>query len=245
MQVTGSNQPNTYRLSIRLFSDGFSLSVLYTSDNSLAQKVDVTAEDDTPLHELRGKALRRFDPATYSFQRVELLVLSPSTCVPLEYFRREEVFSLYHLTFPSLTVSKPEVHYQILPSLEVVELFSLNQQLLQTVQDVCPDVQILSLEGRAIEDIAAADRKRQEGGIHFYAMIAPRNMLVCCLLEQRLHLATTYQADNDADRLYYIMGVWKSLKMDEKTQALYLNNASQELLAQAKRFILNTTVCEL
>jgi hypothetical protein len=70
-------------------------------------------------------------------------------------------------------------------------------------------------------------------------------MLVCCLLEQRLHLATTYQADNDADRLYYIMGVWKSLKMDEKTQALYLNNASQELLAQAKRFILNTTVCEL
>ena len=70
-------------------------------------------------------------------------------------------------------------------------------------------------------------------------------MLVCCFREQRLHFATTYAVDNDADRLYYIMGAWRSLQMNEKTQSLHLNNASAELLSQAKRFIPNTTVCEL
>ena len=136
-----------------------------------------------PLYQLLEKTLRRPHLMEYTFQSVELLVLSPSTCVPLEYFRREEVFPLYNLTFPSLKVSKGEVHYQILPSLEVVELFSLNQQIRQTVQDVYPDVEIVSLEGRAIETIANADRKLQDDSIHFYAMIAPKNMLICCFTE--------------------------------------------------------------
>ena len=245
MQVTGSNLHNTYRLSIRLFSDGFSLSILYSSDNSLVQKEDVTADGTTPLYQLLEKALRRPHLTEYTFQSVELLVLSPSTCVPLEYFRREEVFPLYNLNFPSLKVNKAEVHYQILPSLEVVELFSLNQQILQTIQAIYPDVEVISLEGRAIETIASADRKLQDVNIHFYAMIAPKNMLVCCFREQRLYFATTYAVDNDADRLYYIMGVWKNLQMDEQSQPMYLNNASTELLNQAKRFIPNTTVCEL
>ena len=198
-----------------------------------------------PLYQLLEKTLRRPHLMEYTFQSVELLVLSPSTCVPLEYFRREEVFPLYNLTFPSLKVNKGEVHYQILPSLEVVELFSLNQQIRQTVQDIYPDVEIVSLEGRAIETIANADRKLQDDSIHFYAMIAPKNMLICCFKEQRLYFATTYTADNDADRLYYIMGAWKNLQMDESTQPLYLNNASTELQNQAKRFIPNTIVCEL
>lgn len=245
MQVTGSNLHNTYRLSIRLFSDGFSLSILYTSDNSLVEKEDVTADGRTPLYQLVEKALQRPRLTEYTFQSVELLVLSPSTCVPLEFFRREEVFPLYNITFPSLKVSKAEVHYQILPQLEVVELFSVNQQILQTIQGIYPDVEIVSLEGRAIETIATADRKLQDNSIHFYAMIAPKNMLVCCFKEQRLHFATTYTVDNDADRLYYIMGVWKNLQMDEQTQILHLNNASSELLNQAKRFIPNTVVCEL
>ena len=245
MQVTGSNLHNTYRLSIRLFSDGFSLSILDISDNSLVQKEDVTADGRTPLYQLLEKALRRPRLMEYTFQEVELLVLSPSTCVPLDYFRREEVFPLYNLTFPSLKVSKAEVHYQILPSLEVVELFSVNEQILQTVQSVYPDVEIVSLEGRAIETIATADRKLQDAAIHFYAMVAPKNMLVCCFKEQRLHFATTYTVDNDADRLYYIMGAWKSLQMNEQTQPLHLNNASEELLSQVKRFIPKTVVCEL
>ena len=198
-----------------------------------------------PLYQLLEKTLRRPHLMEYTFQSVELLVLSPSTCVPLEYFRREEVFPLYDLTFPSLKVSKGEVHYQILPSLEVVELFSLNQQIRQTVQDVYPDVEIVSLEGRAIETIANADRKLQDDSIHFYAMIAPKNMPICCFKEQRLYFATTHTADNDADRLYYIMGAWKNLQMDESAQPLYLNNASTELQNQAKHFIPNTIVCEL
>ena len=245
MQVTGSNLLNTYRLSIRLFSDGFSLSILYAADNSLVQKEDVTVDGNIPLYEMLEKTLKRPPFTEYTFQNVELLVLSPSTCIPLEHFRREEVFALYNLTFPSLKVEKNEVHYQILPSLEVVELFSVNQQVLQTVQDLYPEVEVVSLEGRAIETIANADRKKQDRSIHFYAMIAPINMLVCCFREQRLHYASTFSVDNDADRLYYIMGVWKSLQMDEKTQSLYINNASPELLQHLQRFIPKTTVCEL
>ena len=240
MPVTGSNLLHTYRLSIRLFSDGFSLSVLFAADQSLVQKEDVTADGSTPLYQLLEQALKRPHLMEYAFQSVELLVLSPSTCVPLEYFRREEVFPLYHLTFPSLKVSKTDVHYQILPSLEVVELFSVDRQVLQTVQDIYPDVEIVSLEGRAIETIANADRRMKDRDIHFYAMVAPKNMLVCCFKEQHLHFASTYDVDNDDDRLYYIMGAWKSLKMDEKSQPLYLNNATESLLQHLQRFIPKT-----
>ena len=96
----------------------------------------------------------------------------------------------------------------------MVEIFSVNQQLLQTIQAIYPNLEVVSLEGRAIETIANADRKKQDRNIHFYAMIAPKNMLVCCFKEQRLHYASTFNVENDNDRLYYIMGAWKSLQMN-------------------------------
>jgi hypothetical protein len=76
-------------------------------------------------------------------------------------------------------------------------------------------------------------------------MIAPKNMLICCFKEQRLHYASTFNVENDNDRLYYIMGAWKSLQMNDQTQSMFLNNASAELMQQLQRFIPKITVCEL
>lgn len=235
---------NTYRLSIRISADGFSLSIYNVLDGSLLQSIQQNAIQDTPLHTLLDETLRRPRLLDYTFQHVELLADTPSTCVPLEYLRREEVAALYRLNFPSTTATNAEIRYQILPSLEVVEIFCLDAAIYSTVQSLYPNVQLASYEGRLLEDTALTNRWAAADKANFHTHISDHSMLICSFLAGKLSYATTYRVNNNQDRLYYIMGAWKALGLDGNSDILHIHNSSSALVAELRRFIQQVETCE-
>lgn len=244
MLATGNNPLNTYRLSIRISADGFSLSIYNVLDGALLQSKQQNAVAGTPIHVILEEELRCPRLMGYNFQQVELLADTPSTCVPLECFRREEVTALYRLAFPSLSVSNEEIRYQILPSLEVVELYSLDAHIHATVQGLYPDAQFSSYEGKKLEEVFVQSRHSNPGKVTFHAMVLEEGLLICSFLSGKLHFANTYRVDNDADRTYFIMSVWKSLGLEAESDTLHLHNFSSSMVQTMQRFIRRIEICE-
>lgn len=232
-------------MSIRIDAGGFSLSVYNVLNGSLMQTEEIACKEPSLLPRMLEDALRRPRLQEFNFRNVELLADTPSTYVPLEYFRREETQPLYKLVFPSYDRSADEIRYQILPSLETTAIYSLPAGVADAVQSVYPSVEISCHEGCMLEDAFIAVRKAVQDEPALFAVIEEEKMLLCSFRSDMLHFASSYQAAVDADRLYYIMSVWKSLEMDEHRDTLLLCDASEELMAEARRFIKKVETCEL
>ena len=112
MQVTGSKSLKSYRLSIRVFTGGFSL-YTYNSSNGKPveeESVEVNQEREEEPQQVLRKALERPRIMDYEYEEVEVMVCSSITRVPLDEFRREEYPSLYRLTFAKKKFSDEEIH---------------------------------------------------------------------------------------------------------------------------------------
>lgn len=244
MLGTGSNTLNTYRLSIRLHAGGFSFFIHNGLDASLVQQEDFFYEESTPAQVLLERALHRPRIMDYRFSSVELIVLAPTTCIPLEHFRKGDMMGLYKLNYPEAQITIGDIQYQILPSIEVVLLFQLNPLLLKVVQETYPDIQVSCMDGKILEETAEKDRKTTDKDIHLYAHVIGEKLHICSFRENRLHYTSTHHADNDADRIYFLFAIWKTLKLDEEKAACFLKGASKELETNIRKYLLKVNTCE-
>lgn len=244
MLVTGNNSLNTYRLSIRVYPDGFSFFILNGMDGSVIQQDDFKVDDPKTAHEVLADALKRPYLMDYRFAAVELVVASPGVCIPLEYFRREEMVAHYRLNYPEKQVGIAELQYQILPTLEIVMLFYLNPLVLKMVKTVYPDAQVVAQEGRILEDMADIDHKLQDRDTHFYYLCMEEKMLICTFQDSRLQYNAVHNVTNDADRLYYMLSIWKNLGLEAEKNPCFLKGASEELTANIRKYILKVDTCE-
>lgn len=231
-------------MSIRISADGFSLSIYNCADGRRLQSDYTPVAGDSLMHAMLGEALRRPTLAAYRFREMELAADMPCTCVPLEHFSREDMAALYRLAFPAVNASPDEIHYQILPSLEVVEIFPLDPRLAEAVRAVYPDAKVVCHEGCLLERIAADRHGIGARRTSLHAVVDEGSMLVCSFAAKRLRYATTYRVGTDPDRTYFIIAVWKALGMDAAKDTLMLHGASQELAAGLSRFIKKITQCE-
>ena len=132
MPVTGNKSLLNYSLSIRLCTDGFSFLVYSLGSGQLLLQENLhCVEDETMSDTLeRGLSLPRIRGRHY--ERVVLYSSSPSTRVPLDEFRREDMLAVYRLTFAGTAPRPEDMCFQVLPSLDVVEIFTLQSSIEKT-----------------------------------------------------------------------------------------------------------------
>ena len=127
MLATGNKSLTGYRLSIRFSADGFSFSVLSTLDGSELQTDRFPVSEKDSVTDILRQALQKPYLMDYRFQSVEFATDAPSTIVPLEHFSKSEMLAFYRLCFPREQARVADMQYQLLPSLEAVMIFSLDQ----------------------------------------------------------------------------------------------------------------------
>jgi len=243
MLATGNNPLHTYRLSIRVSADGFSFYIYNVLDGKLLQTQHTDSAGATPLQARLEEELRKMRLLGYDFKQVDILADTPCTCVPLEHFKREEMTAVYRLTFPAAKASNTEIHYQILPSLEVVEIFSMPETLKNTVLASFPSAQLSCHEGVLLEEIAASIQEKGGDRQTFHAVIDRHSTLVCSFKAGKLMFAATYSVHEESDQAYIIMAVCKSLGMDAMHDTLRIQGAAQSLQKQLGRFIKKIEIC--
>ena len=246
MLATGSNSLTGYRLSIRFGADGFSFSVGSTLDGSVVQTDRFPVSEPTAAADVLRQALQKPYLMDYRFQSVELVADTLTTIVPLEHFSKGDMLAYYRLCFPSMVNggwSMADMQYQILSPVEAVMIFRLDQSLLRIVQECYPDVKACCTDAQLVEHFAALQEKRpvpeNAERRDAYVSFGKERFFVTVFHRNKLQYAGSQAADNDSDRIFLLLGIWKALDMNAQRDACHLEGASKELQQTIGEYILN------
>ena len=243
MLATGSNTLTSYKLSIRSEADGFSFSVGSTLDGSIVQTDFFPVSEPSIAAEVLRGALKKPYLMDYQFQSTELIADTPATVIPLEHFSKGDMLAFYRLCFPGQQANVADMQYQILSSLEVVMVFRLDQGILRIVQECYPDVRVCCVDAQLLEHFAALQEKRptpadieqREAYVRFDA----ERLFVGVFHRSKLLYAGGQAADNDSDRAFLLLGIWKALDMHAQRDVCHLQGASDELQKTLSDYLLN------
>ena len=253
MPVTGNKSFSSYRLSIRFGADGFSFSVVGLHDGSVVQTDRFPVSDASAAADVLRQALQKPYLMDYRFQSVEFVVDGLSTIVPLEHFNKSDMLAYYRLCFPSMVngqwstvngqLSLADMQYQILSGIEAVMIFRLEQSLLRIVQECYPDVKVCCSDAQLLEHFAALQEKRPAPDAapqcDVYLHVEGQRFFLAAFRRSKLLYAASQAADNDDDRTFLLLGIWKALDMQAQRDALHLEGASKELQKTLSEYILN------
>lgn len=253
MLETGNNISSSQHLSIRIFADGFSF-YIHTTDQRLIGSRSFTwtkdkQEDGLQKPDDRAQANRlqqvladnKILPSAFS--SVNILMATPSTRIPLDGFRKEEAEVLYRLVYPKSKGQR--ILYNVLPYLEIVELFALEPALAELLTGMFPAAHFygqhtLLLERLARRTPAVASRKQ------LFVYADNSRMSVFALEGRSLHFANSYPATNLADITYFLLYIWKTLELQAETdECILLGNGivpHQDIASSLRRYLRNVTV---
>lgn len=243
MLATGSNSLTSYRLSIRFGADGFSFSVGSIIDGSIVQTDRFPVADSSAVADVLRQALRKPYLMDYRFQSVEFVAETQSTIVPLEHFSKGDMLAFYRLCFPEQQASVADMQYQILSPVEAVMIFRIDQNLLHIVQECYPDVKVCCADAKQLEHFAALQEKRPapdaEPQCDVYLHVESQRFFLAAFRRSKLLYAASQTADNDSDRTFLLLGIWKALNLNAQRDTCHLEGASKELQKTLSEYILN------
>ncbi len=238
MPVTGNKSLISYSLSIRHHADGFSFYVRSTGSGTEILHEDIRQQDGEEAHVTLERGLCSKRIAIHGYERVNLLVATPSTRLPLDEFRRDDMLAVYRTAFHGTTAKREDMRFQVLPSLEVVELFTLSPQIEDTLHRHYPSAVIQGLYGTVLQHISEIQQGSTEP-LSFHAIPLEDQILIVQLRQGRLIYANTFQATLPEDQLYFILYIWKLFELDVHHDTCTLYNAPKELLSLTRDFIVN------
>ncbi len=122
-------------------------------------------------------------------------------------------------------------------------VFCLDQNVLRIVQECYPDARVCCVDAQLLEHFAAmqekcsapADIEQRDAYVRFDA----KRFFVCVFHRGKLQYAGAQMADNDSDRNYLLLGIWKALGMHAQRDICHIEGASDELGKTIGEYILN------
>ncbi|MBR6846098.1 MAG: DUF3822 family protein [Bacteroidaceae bacterium] len=238
MPVTGNKSLLNYSLSIRHRADGFSFYVQSTGSGKVILREDIKLQEGEEAHAALERGLSSKRISGYSYERVNMLVATPSTRLPLDEFRRDDMLAVYRTAYHGTTAKREDIKFQVLPTLEVVELFTLSPQIETTLHQHYPGAVIQGLYGTVLQHIS----ETQQGStmpLSFHAISLDNQIFIIQLKQGRLTYANTFQATLPEDQLYFLLYIWKLFNLDAHHDICTLYNTTKELLPLVRDFIVN------
>lgn len=244
MPVTGNKSLLNYSLSIRLCTDGFSFLVYSLGSGQLLLQESLPCAEGETLADALERGLQLPRIAGRHYERVVLYSTSPSTRVPLDEFRREDMLAVYRLTFVGTSPRPEDMCFQVLPSLDVVEIFTSPSSVAETLKSHYPSAMVQGLYGTMLSQVA----EMQQGStlsVSAHAIMLDGGVMIAVLRKGRLHFANVFRAAGNADKLYFILYAWKTLSLDAWHDSCTLYGASEDLYNELCQYLAHVEMKEL
>lgn len=245
MQETGNKSNNPYSLSIRFHTDGFSFFICNPqSDKNFLRKDFAVAEKDS-LPSALSQALEEYAPLQErKYTIVSALFYGPVSRVPLELFHKERRQALFELVCPL----PPEynIHYNILPHLEVADLFAIPQALEQILLRHFPTIHFYARNSMILERSVARTALEKPAALHVY--LNGKSLFLFRYRDKKLEFANEYAVSAAQDALYYILNVWKMLGMNAQTDTCVViqpENGPQQTVEELAHYLRNIQVADM
>lgn len=244
MPVTGNKSLLSYSLSIRICADGFSFLVYSFGSGQLLLQDNVHCAEGETMEQALDRGLQLPRIAGHHYERVVLYSTSPGTRVPLDEFRREDMLAIYRLTFTGISPKTEDMCFQVIPSLDVVEIFTLQPAVIDTLRSHFPSALVQGLYGTIISRVA----EMQQGSVlsvSTHAVVLDGGLMIVVLRKGRLSFANVFRATTNADKLYFLLYVWRTLSLDAWHDSCTLYGAEEEFYNDVRQYLANVNTREL
>ena len=180
------------------------------------------------------EAFKTASLAALPLRKVQVLLDTPPMLVPIEQFEEEEINDLYNYTFAP-TQEPRRILYNVLPDLKAVCIFPVNKDLHMVISDRYEEVQYI----HAMTPVWRHLHQRSFTG-HFnklYALFLAGQLHLFAFQQNRFRFCNSFEANHAHDALYFMVYVWKQLRLDMSHDELHIvgDMPEQELLLQELR----------
>ena len=226
-----------YTLSIRLSTDGFSLSIYDPFCDSKLFFKQYAVNTQRSMAANVKSFLAETEELKYKYKQTNILIHSSRyTPVPLEIFEDEQMESLFYQNLPKQ--NNEIVLCNILGKSNLVILFSIDKLTHQFLTDNFASTRFFSAVSPQIELLTAKSRLGNNSKL--YANLHPHSIDLFCFDRGKLQLINSYPVTTTEDTCYYLLNVWKMLGYDQERDELHLTgDLSQQdsLMGELKKYI--------
>ena len=221
------------RLVIRISKGRLSFA---TADGSDVLYEDYALNSSISMAANLREALRTLPLLEDDFERVLVMVDTPTLMVPTNLFVEEESEVIYHHAFTDM--EQQLVMHTVLPDLNAVVLFAVQNDLRSVIANHFDNVRYTS----AVAPVWRHLHQRSYTGQHqkLYGYFHDRRMEVFSFTQNRFKFCNAYAVNNPNDALFYLLAVWKQLAMEPEHDELYLVGDIPErdqLMEEAQKFV--------
>lgn len=170
------------------------------------------------------------------YQKVGVLIDSPTLLLPIELFQEEDLPTLYRYSFEMGESSS--LIRKVLPNQNAVAVFPINKDLKLVIEDHFADVRYSPvcvpvwnyLQQRSFQ---GANRK-------LYGYFHDKKLDIFCFDKQRFKFSNSYEVNHGKDAIYFLLYVWNQLLMDARKDELSVVGDipdRTETIDQLKRYV--------
>lgn len=226
-----------YTLSIRLSTDGFCFSVFNPLDNGNLSIFDRSVEESLSLTANLKQTFRELEWLHNPFYNVHVLMADKRyTFIPLESFEDEQVETVFYHNHPKR--ENEIVQYNILHRDNIVVLFGMDKSAHAFLREQYPGVKFYSQTSPLIEYFSA--KSRLGNSRKMYVHFRKESADIYSFERGHLLLANSFDCKETADRLYYLLYIWKQLGLEQERDELHLTGDltdKETLLSELRKFI--------
>lgn len=237
IQTVDFSKSEQYTLSIRLSADGFSFSVFNPLPEGGLSDSNRKIDESLSLTANLKQTFRELEWLKHSFYKVNIIVADKRfTLVPLDFFEDEQCEMLFYHNHPKR--DNEIVQYNILQKNNTVVLFGMDKSAYSFLQEQYPNARFCAQASPLIEHFSA--KSRLGNTRKMYADLQSNYANIYCYDRGRLLLANSFECKVTADRLYYLLYIWKQLGFEQMHDELHLSGNLEDkdaLVSQLQKFI--------
>lgn len=231
-------------LSICLSTDGFSFSVGTPADGSPAAVTEKEVDDTLSMTANLKRIFREEGWTEHPFGRIRVLTGGGRfTLMPLELFEDEQADTVFYHNLPAR--ENEEVHYNILHRSNVVVLFGIDKSACNFLREQADEVTFYAQSTPLIERFASESARATQHRV--YVHLHRHALEVYAFERSNLLMANSQACTQPADRLYYLLYLWKQLELDAEKDGMYLCGElpdKEALAGPLRKFIRHVSVME-
>lgn len=183
------------------------------------------------------EALKTVDLSDADTHRVQVLLDTPSTLVPIDDFEEEEIDGLLNHALPAGQEPRAAL-FNVLPDLKAVCLFDVNKDLRGVICDQFSDALFI----HAMTPVWRHLHQRSFTGHRnkLYAYFHSKRLDLFSFHQNRFKFCNSFEASHAYDALYFLLYTWKLLRLEAEHDEMHIVGVIPEqewLLNELKRYL--------
>lgn len=215
-----------YSLSIRLIPDGFSFTIHCPTDSDIFYYKTTLFNNKLSYFENIKKLIFDLGFFTQPFKTTRVIVVSKEyTLVPEIFYEEKKIKNIFNF---NITSTNETVLANKVAENDFYVLFAMNEELHSFLCRSLWNPIFMHHISQLLPYFAEHNNETKEK--RCYVNFHEKLMDICCFKQNKLLSANTFPINEKFNALYFIVGIWEKLPMDQSTDFLYLtgNTDSQK-----------------